>query len=72
MSKKKTYIYIGPVERFGKIVNPKWVAETEAESPKKALSNLHYRYCRENGLLPTARFEFPGELQLKINSFERD
>lgn len=72
MSKKKTYIYRGDVTRFGQLYERNWVAETEAESPKKALSNLHYRYCREHGMLPTARFEFPGELMLKVNSFERD
>lgn len=71
-SKKKTYIYIGPVTRFGKEYDHRWTAETEAESPKKARSNLHFRYCREHGYSPTARFEFPGELQLKINSFDRD
>lgn len=72
MAKKKTYIYVGPVMRFGKVCTQRWIAETVAESPKKALSNLHFRYCREHGFTPTVRFEFPGDLQIKVNTFDRD
>lgn len=67
--KKKTYVYKGAVKRFNTIIETGWYAETEAESPKKALSNLRYRYAREHGMSPVAKFEFPGTLELKVNDF---
>lgn len=40
---KETYIYEGPIMRFGKIVAWKWEDTTQAVSPEKALNNLRFK-----------------------------
>lgn len=47
MSRKKTFVYKGPVENvFGYLINQHWEAETTAVSSKKARANLAYRYSK--------------------------
>lgn len=45
------YRYTGPVMKFDSLICPKWVGETTAVSPKKALSNLAYQFKKNNGLV---------------------
>lgn len=58
------YFYDGPVMRYGKVVNPRWRAETMAESVAKAKSNLAYRYRKEMGLAKNVPVTFPREIQI--------
>lgn len=51
----KHYRYEGAVRSFNKIVMEKWYDETYADSPKKARSNLCYRYKKKHGLVRTAK-----------------
>lgn len=61
---KERYLYEGPVMMFGQIVQEKWFADTFAVSPKKALSNLAYRWKREHGKTADAKVTLPGRLEL--------
>ena len=58
------YIYEGPVCEFGKCIMNRWVAETVASSEKKALSNLKYRFKKQNNRMAGAKIELPGKLTL--------
>lgn len=51
------YIYEGPVTEFGKLVCDRWKGETMAPSPNKALSNLKFRYKKENNKTINSRVE---------------
>lgn len=55
------YRYMGPVWMFDKLINECWVAETYANSEKKALSNLAYRYKKSHGFTPSARIKLSEE-----------
>lgn len=57
----KKYRYEGPVWRFDRIIEKTWVAVTYANSKKKALSNLAYRYKRNKGLGPEAYIKLSEE-----------
>lgn len=57
----KKYRYEGPVWMFDKIVDRTWVAVTYANSKKKALSNLVYRYKKNRGLAPSAYIKLSEE-----------
>lgn len=63
--KNRTYRYDGPVMIFGKCVLRNWRTTTWAPSEKKALSNLRYRYAKNQGLLANAVgcIELPGKLK---------
>ena len=62
MAEMKTYMYRGPVLSYDKIIRYQWEAETTAASPKKARSNLAYRFKKMNGLEPTAKIMLTGTL----------
>ena len=64
MSKQelKRYSYKGPVCEFGRVIASMWTAETIALSEKKALSNLAFRYKRDNNKIKTAKITLPGKL----------
>ena len=62
MSSKKTYVYKGAVMIFDRVVDQYWEAETTATSPKKAKTNLAYRYKKMNGLEPTTKVMLPGQV----------
>ncbi len=55
------YSYDGPVEMFDKFIGY-WKAETYAETEKKAMSNLKYRYKKENGLVANTKIALTGKL----------
>ena len=49
--------YRGPVKRFDKVVCRMYDEYTTADTLGKALSNIAYKYKRDNGLAPTAKVE---------------
>ena len=51
----KRYSYKGPVCEFDRCIANTWAAETSATSTKKALSNLAFRFKRENNKIKTAK-----------------
>lgn len=59
----KKYMYVGPVEEFGKCVCPWWCGTTVAQSLVKAKSNLMFRYKKENGKASNSRINLPGKIK---------
>lgn len=59
---KKEYQYAGPVMEFDRCVERNWKASTWAVSPKKALSNLVYRYKMEHNRDRSAKIVLTGKL----------
>ena len=53
----KIWHYRGPVKRFDKVVCQMYEAYTFADTIGKALSNIAYKYKKDNGLAPTAKVE---------------
>ena len=51
----KRYSYKGPVCEFDRCIAHMWTAETSATSKKKALSNLAFRFKRDNNKTKTAK-----------------
>lgn len=51
----KRYSYKGPVSEFDRCIAHMWTAETSAPSAKKALSNLAFRFKRDNNKIKTAK-----------------
>lgn len=60
---KYTFVYSGPVLRFGKIISNNWSAKTVATSKEKAISQFMYRFKKDNNLEVWAKIELPGELR---------
>jgi len=58
----QTYYYNGPVMEFDRVVSKNWKATTEADSEKKARSNLSYRYKKENNRTANSKIKLPGEM----------
>lgn len=58
------YVYEGPVKMFNQIVADRWQTETMAESERKALSNLAFRYKKSHNLAPNAKITLPGNLTM--------
>lgn len=58
------YSYNGPVFIFDKCVKDKWKAETYANSPEKAKSNLCFRYKKEFRLRTDCKLSLPGRLTI--------
>lgn len=58
-----TYIYDGPVMEFDTCIDQCWHAVTYAPTEKKALSNLAYRYKKENGRAANAKITLPGKIK---------
>ena len=54
---KMRYRYSGPVTSFGEVVCRYWEGETWATSPRKAASNLRYRYKQQHNLSDNAKIE---------------
>ena len=48
--KKQTYMYSGPISRFGKVVEWDWEGTTKAVSEKEALSHLAFKAGKHLGL----------------------
>lgn len=51
----KRYSYNGPVCEFGRCIAHMWTAETSAPSKRKALSNLAFRFKRDNKKIKTTK-----------------
>lgn len=57
-----TYYYNGPVMEFDRIIAREWKGITEAESEKKAKSNLAYRFKQQYKKMPNAKITLPGKM----------
>lgn len=66
METKKQYSYSGPVTSFDRQIMSHWEAQTYAVSPKKAKSNLVYRFKREYNLEPGSKVELPGTITEEV------
>lgn len=61
-SVRKEYAYSGPVMESDRCIEHGWKATTWAESEKKALSNLSFRYKRDHNRAPHAKITLPGKI----------
>ena len=61
---KNKYTYSGPVTSFDRVLMDRWKATTYAVSEAKARSNFAYQYKTANKLLPGAKVELPGKIEL--------
>lgn len=57
-----TYSYEGPVVMHGKCVQHEWKATTTAPSQSRAISNLKYRWRKENNYVNNIPLELPGTI----------
>lgn len=57
-----TYRYNGPVMEFDKVIARNFVGVTEAESEKKAKSNLAYQFKMKFKKMPNAKISLPGKV----------
>ena len=62
MQKKKTFMYDGPVYRFGILIDKRYFGITTAVSERAARNNLIFRYKTEKGYERTSRIELPGKI----------
>ena len=60
----KKYMYVGPVEEFGRCIAHKWIATTYAPSLNKARSNFIFQFNQARGKLPFAKIALPGKITL--------
>lgn len=51
MNKRMTYVYKGPVSRFGTVIDRKWYGETMAKSRRQAINNLKWKWCQESSFV---------------------
>ena len=58
------YIYNGPVMEFDRLVQNDWHAETFANSPSKAKSNLAYHFKKATKRPAIAKISLPGTLTM--------
>lgn len=49
------YEYKGPVMRYGRVIKEQWIGETTALSKEKAMSNLTYRFKKQNNLIQATK-----------------
>lgn len=57
------YVYKGPVTTFGTCICDIWEGETVAPTPRKAKSNLAYRFKKEHNRTPNTKIELPGDIK---------
>lgn len=60
----KKYMYVGPVEEFGRCIAHSWTATTYAPSEAKARSNLIFQFKKANNKLPNTKVDLPGKVVL--------
>lgn len=70
MANNKEYTFCGTVVRDGRTVEYNWNTFTFAPSAKKAMSNLVYRYKRDNDIPKACKVELFGKLE-EANGSER-
>lgn len=58
----KKYVYVGPVEEFGRCIAHNWTATTYAPSLNKARSNFIFQFNKANGKIPTTKITLPGKI----------
>lgn len=58
----KEYTYSGPVMEFDRCIQRHWTATTWANSEKKALNNLTFRYKREHNRAANSKITLPGKI----------
>ena len=58
----KTYRYVGPVMEFDRVIARNFVGVTEAESEKKAKSNLAYQFIKKYNRMPNSKISLPGKM----------
>lgn len=58
----KKYMYVGPVEEFGRCVAHKWIATTYAPSAAKARSNFIFQFKQATGKIPATKITLPGKI----------
>lgn len=58
----KQYMYVGPVEEFGRCVAHNWTATTYAPSEKKARSNFIFQFKQATGRIPSTKITLPGKV----------
>lgn len=58
----KKYMYVGPVEEFGRCVAHNWTSTTYAPSEKKARSNFIFQFKKNTNRLPTTKITLPGKI----------
>lgn len=63
---KEKYEYEGAVYAFGELASAHWKASTWAISPKKAITNLKYRFRIDNNYSYRTPLEMPGALRTNI------
>lgn len=61
---KKLYEFVGDIFEFDELVERNWKAQTYAVNPKKALSNLTFRWKRDNNRSRNSRVELCGDIRL--------
>ena len=59
---KKQYTYMGPVYVFDRLVADRWTGSTWAVSKEKAITNLKYRFRKDNRIENYTPISMPGEL----------
>lgn len=61
---KKCYEFVGDIFEFDELVERNWKAQTYAINPKKALSNLTFRWKHDNNRSKSSRVELIGDIRL--------
>ena len=63
-SEYKKYVYVGPVEEFGRCIAHNWTSTTYAPSESKARSNLTFQFKQAMGKLPSTKIVLKGKFTL--------
>lgn len=58
----RKYMYVGPVEEFGRCIAHSWTSTTYAPSVEKARSNLIFQFKRATGRVPNTKITLPGKI----------
>lgn len=61
---KKCYEFVGDIFEFDELIERNWKAQTYAINPKKALSNLTFRWKCDNNRSKSSRVELIGDIRL--------
>lgn len=60
-TENKHWLFEGNIDVNGNRYESKATLETFAQTEKKALNNLKYRYAKENGIFPVSSVELSGK-----------
>lgn len=59
----KIYAFTGAVYVFGRLVTSKWEASTVAATEARAMSNLKFRFRKDNNFCPTVPVKLSGSVK---------